>query len=775
MAKNHTTDKHTKEKKSKKKSKKKDTSDDYAPPRSIDPPAYVANEIGSILTEGEVADSGVTIANRPDPSDIMEEEDDLELVRAASSDCEEKRQIVGILKKKPHPVSAVSQSDAQDNQATNTTITDEKDDKSLFSIEQTEEDDEDEDGIIQKQISQDKSETSRVSSSKSNVSSSMGSSYSSSMYDGPMSRGRSIATESLSHATTASQLTSFSQSAATSTASASVYTSTASSQQHNNMESHATLGTFGTQSTVPTMNVTHRKNSNDTIPSNEEEEGSSQQQEQSILSNNKALRRSSSGWEEMIERKKEARRKKKRKKEEKLQQQQKNRNSIENKNDQEIAAVAVPMSVLDAANSAVETWEANKPPPSPTEAEVVDSKHMSPEEEEQANKKKQKRYILIFICFLFLFILILSLALGLRKGDEEDGTVESTNLRGDTQQQQTLSKEVPTVQPTVLNAWILDTPVVEVDTPIIDEGGSTTSSPVTFVSVSPTSIGPTISSSPTNKPSILMVETSHTVTLILNDVPDGYMLSTPIQNSIVGYVEEMMRNTLDDSLELVSVVSDQSENRRSLVSSTSFRLRRLAVVSIPMQVTLKGPASTSDLHLCYIMTELKNSPNLYAYLRSLDPTSFGNVGIQLESEPYDSESCVTASPGDVSTTTVSPTPGAPNLFDNNEATNAPTTTKPTSTIPTVEPSNPPSSSPTRSPQQPCSTDLWACTDGTYVSRNPDDPMCNFFLCPNETLSPTLSPSRFVTVKPTNQNPTSPPPTTRVPSSSPTFSPITGQV
>ena len=195
-----------------------------------------------------------------------------------------------------------------------------------------------------------------------------------------------------------------------------------------------------------------------------------------------------------------------------------------------------------------------------------------------------------------------------------------------------------------------------------------------------------------------------------------------------------------------------------------------------MQITLKGPASTSDLHLCHIMTELKNSSNLYAYLRSLDPTSFENVGIQLESEPYDSESCVTASPGDVSPTTVSPTPGAPNLFDNNESTNAPTTTKPTSTTPTVEPSNPPSSSPTRSPQQPCSTDLWACTDGTYVSRNPDDPMCNFFLCPNETLSPTLSPSRFVTVKPTLvSNPTSPPPTTRVPSSRPTSSPTTGQV
>ena len=82
MAKNHTTDKHTKKKRSKKKSKKKDTSDDdeyYAPPppassflRSIDPPAYVANEIGSILTEGEVADSGVTIANKSDPSGIIE-------------------------------------------------------------------------------------------------------------------------------------------------------------------------------------------------------------------------------------------------------------------------------------------------------------------------------------------------------------------------------------------------------------------------------------------------------------------------------------------------------------------------------------------------------------------------------------------------------------------------------------------------------------------------------------------------------------------------------
>mmetsp|Transcript_19780 Transcript_19780/g.41446 ORF Transcript_19780/g.41446 Transcript_19780/m.41446 type:complete len:989 (+) Transcript_19780:2-2968(+) len=343
---------------------------------------------------------------------------------------------------------------------------------------------------------------------------------------------------------------------------------------------------------------------------------------------------------------------------------------------------------------------------------------MSPQEEaeKQDERKKRRRTMLLSVGLVFLLVLIFGLVFGL-KGDANDNgspnVVESSQgTLEDTAEVATATS--PSMEPSSDGPrWILDTPVITI-TNAPQEGPTT--------------------QPPSNAPIIVMEETIHPIDLILDNVPQGYNLPNPVLDSLISFVKDMITLNLENgnsSIELVDVVLDDDSrgSRRNLLRSTSSsssllmlrgkvprkgvkqqqRRRRLASISIPLIITVNGPASISGLHILSIMDVLDDTSEIQTYLKSLNGgiNAFGDVIVSVESESFELGNGVVGAP-------TTPSPVSNNIF-----------TKPTSARPTKSPSK----LPTLSFAQLCERDVYTCPNGiTVVSRDPFR-NCDFMPCP----------------------------------------------
>jgi len=164
------------------------------------------------------------------------------------------------------------------------------------------------------------------------------------------------------------------------------------------------------------------------------------------------------------------------------------------------------------------------------------------------------------------------------------------------------------------------------------------------------------------------VETVHPVQLMLRNVPPGYRHSAEVRSLILRFITKMLEERLENGLELIKVEYagrlkklsrngnnnrnnnggseklSQDGTRRKLQSRSYERQRRLEAVSIPLRVTVSGPADISDFALSYIMETIRDRfDDLAAYLRkygeSLDgdfnQNVFANVELSTDTFNFD--------------------------------------------------------------------------------------------------------------------------------------------
>ena len=216
-------------------------------------------------------------------------------------------------------------------------------------------------------------------------------------------------------------------------------------------------------------------------------------------------------------------------------------------------------------------------------------------------------------------------------------------------------------------------------------------------------------------------ETIHPIQLTLQNVPDGPLPAND-RASIVGFIEEMLGESLGDSFEVLEVadVGDDGGTSRSLVLS-----RRLET-NLPLRIVIRGPSNYSEDDMrSYVMDVIKaRSEDIVAYLKVLDLEKFKNVALSVGT--FDATAFVaptvspSLSPQTEARQTIEPTL-SPSLSPQTEVptadptikanlhtplpslspevmTAAPITDAPTTTSPvTNSPTNKPSLRPTRNP------------------------------------------------------------------------------
>jgi len=142
----------------------------------------------------------------------------------------------------------------------------------------------------------------------------------------------------------------------------------------------------------------------------------------------------------------------------------------------------------------------------------------------------------------------------------------------------------------------------------------------------------------TTEPEAEVVEmevTEHPVQLTFQNVPTGYRLSAGNRASIIRYVKDLVDDNIDESFELIEVAYAGSDRNRNLISPMPHHTRRLDALSLPLRVTVKGPANESDFALSYVMDVLEDhEQDIARKLKSLDWDAFKNVG--LSTGTYDS-------------------------------------------------------------------------------------------------------------------------------------------
>jgi len=171
------------------------------------------------------------------------------------------------------------------------------------------------------------------------------------------------------------------------------------------------------------------------------------------------------------------------------------------------------------------------------------------------------------------------------------------------------------------------------------------------------------------------VETVHPVQLMLRNVPPGYRHSAEVRSLILRFITKMLEERLENGLELIKVEYagrlkklsrngnnnrnnnggseklSQDGTRRKLQSRSYERQRRLEAVSIPLRVTVSGPADISDFALSYIMETIRDRfDDLAAYLRkygeSLDGDFNQNVfaNVELSTDTFNFDDIATSEP-----------------------------------------------------------------------------------------------------------------------------------
>lgn len=206
-------------------------------------------------------------------------------------------------------------------------------------------------------------------------------------------------------------------------------------------------------------------------------------------------------------------------------------------------------------------------------------------------------------------------------------------------------------------------------------------------------------------------ETVHHVQLTLQNIPDG-PLPADYRASIVGFIEELLDESIGESLEVLEVADagDGGGTSRSLVLS-----RRLEA-DLQLRIVMGGPSNYSEDDMrSYVVGVIKaRSEDVVAYLKALDSDTFKNVTLSVGTFDATGLMVPTASPSlspqtEVPTATQttestglpspSPQTDMPNLRTPSPSlypevmTKAPTTIAPS----TKSPTNKPSLRPTRIP------------------------------------------------------------------------------
>lgn len=97
-------------------------------------------------------------------------------------------------------------------------------------------------------------------------------------------------------------------------------------------------------------------------------------------------------------------------------------------------------------------------------------------------------------------------------------------------------------------------------------------------------------------------------------------MTAPIRSSIIAYVKQLIQNNLsrlDSSLELIDL-TDAGKLQSNAISGT--------VVSIPLKVTVRGPAEASSKTTQLVkQIIIEYDPDLKSHLSDLDANAFQDV------------------------------------------------------------------------------------------------------------------------------------------------------
>lgn len=115
----------------------------------------------------------------------------------------------------------------------------------------------------------------------------------------------------------------------------------------------------------------------------------------------------------------------------------------------------------------------------------------------------------------------------------------------------------------------------------------------------------------------ILKSTSHDVKVTFDGVPKSYRLSAAHRESIIDYIEELLRDHLDDPVKLVAVAAESYSKGPAL----------------PLLVTVKAPDRIA-YRIAYIMEVLDNfDKDIAMFMKALDWNTFKDVSIS--SSPYD--------------------------------------------------------------------------------------------------------------------------------------------
>lgn len=119
-----------------------------------------------------------------------------------------------------------------------------------------------------------------------------------------------------------------------------------------------------------------------------------------------------------------------------------------------------------------------------------------------------------------------------------------------------------------------------------------------------------------------LAETTHAVQITLDNLPSGYQPSDETISSIIRFIKGLMEEKLFDSFSLVGVTK----------VSRGFRDRDM--FSLPLEISVAGPRTDSDLALSYVMDVFQdNKQTILQKLKSIDGDNFR--GASISASTYD--------------------------------------------------------------------------------------------------------------------------------------------
>lgn len=114
--------------------------------------------------------------------------------------------------------------------------------------------------------------------------------------------------------------------------------------------------------------------------------------------------------------------------------------------------------------------------------------------------------------------------------------------------------------------------------------------------------------------------TSHPVHFIFDNVVSSYDLSDDARDEFVRYAKQIMREEMNFGLDLIQVIY-----------ASRFELEG-SIPSLPVQVTVRGPADETDLALSHVLQAYEDrKSDLAKKLKELDRNTFSNLNLRIES------------------------------------------------------------------------------------------------------------------------------------------------